>query len=87
MLRYLIAVITGELLCETLPKLAHLAITPYGVRVLSGLGIKIILCVNHRPSGAAALYQVPRQTKTPILCVLCGNTNEPSRGGANVFIW
>ena len=37
---YLIAVKTGELLGETLPKLAHLAIIPYGVRVLSGTGIK-----------------------------------------------
>ena len=37
---YLIAVKTGEILCETLPKLAHLAIIPYGVRVLSGTGIK-----------------------------------------------
>ena len=50
---YLIAVKTGEILCETLTKLAHLAIILYGVRVLSELGIKIILCVNHRPSGAA----------------------------------
>ena len=30
----------GCQLCETLPKLAHLAIIPYGVRVLSGTGIK-----------------------------------------------
>ena len=41
---YLIAVKTGELLCETLSKVAHVAIIPYGVRVLSGLGTKIILC-------------------------------------------
>ena len=54
---YLIAVKTGELLGETLPKLAHLAIIPYPMEFVCCLGreLKIILCVNHRPSGAGAL--------------------------------
>ena len=54
---YLIAVKTGELLCETLPKVVHVAIIPYGVRVLSGTGIKNHIVREPPPTRfAAALY-------------------------------